>query len=266
MKMSVRFRPLLGDPVAERARLIRRHPGVGQHRVLAPVDQRAGLGREPLWLSVRKHTVLWRRLVDEDVVVEVPARAARYLGSDFASCVGGGHINLGGLRCGTKISLSAARRTRVRPGVCPSPTARDRLVGGLEPGNARRLPLTYQWLASVCRNSRADRASARCWMGCSRMSAGGTVPCSSSVAKRVSASRRCCAMSLSRPPAAGSPRSRASSRRWSWPTRDCTSCARRCSTDWMGWRSLSRLPSEWPWVSWPVTLRTASWSRWRRSA
>ena len=46
-----------GDPVAERTRLICRHPGVRQHRILAPVDQRAGLGREPLRLPVRKETV-----------------------------------------------------------------------------------------------------------------------------------------------------------------------------------------------------------------
>ena len=45
---------LAGDPVAERARLICRHPGVGQHRVLAPVDQRAGLRGEQLRLAVRQ--------------------------------------------------------------------------------------------------------------------------------------------------------------------------------------------------------------------
>lgn len=33
-----------GDPVAEHARLIRRHPGVREHRVIGPVDQRAGHG------------------------------------------------------------------------------------------------------------------------------------------------------------------------------------------------------------------------------
>jgi hypothetical protein len=35
---------LRGDPVAERTRLIRRQRGVRQHRILASVDQRAGLG------------------------------------------------------------------------------------------------------------------------------------------------------------------------------------------------------------------------------
>jgi hypothetical protein len=40
--------------VAEHMRLTRRHPGVRQDRVLAPVDQRAGLGREQLRLSIRR--------------------------------------------------------------------------------------------------------------------------------------------------------------------------------------------------------------------
>jgi len=62
---------LRGDPVAEHLRMIFRQPGVRQHRVLVPVDQRAGHGREPLRLSVRQITVLWRRVVDEHVVTEV---------------------------------------------------------------------------------------------------------------------------------------------------------------------------------------------------
>jgi len=57
--------------VAERASLIGRQAGIREHRILAPVDQRAGLGREELWLSVRKQTVVpWRRFVDEHVVAE----------------------------------------------------------------------------------------------------------------------------------------------------------------------------------------------------
>src|SRR6185437_14398498 len=70
---DVRHVPVLGcDPAAEHTRLIFRHSGVGEDRVLAAVDQRAGHGREPLRLSVRKKTVLWRRVVDEHVVGEVP--------------------------------------------------------------------------------------------------------------------------------------------------------------------------------------------------
>jgi hypothetical protein len=38
--------PLRGDPVAEQARLICRHRGVVQHRVLAAVGQRARLGED----------------------------------------------------------------------------------------------------------------------------------------------------------------------------------------------------------------------------
>jgi hypothetical protein len=63
---------LASDPVAEYACLIFGHPGVGEHGVLAAVDQRAGHGREPLRLPVREKTVLWRRVVDEHVVGEVP--------------------------------------------------------------------------------------------------------------------------------------------------------------------------------------------------
>ena len=61
---------LAGDPVAERARLLDRHPRVGQHRVLAPVDQRAGHRGEQPRLAVGKEPVLRRRVVDEDVVGE----------------------------------------------------------------------------------------------------------------------------------------------------------------------------------------------------
>jgi hypothetical protein len=61
---------LAGDPVAEHARLIRRQRGIGEHGVLVAVDQRAGLGREPLRLAIRKDTSLGRRVVDEDLVGE----------------------------------------------------------------------------------------------------------------------------------------------------------------------------------------------------
>jgi butyrate kinase len=49
---------LSGDPVAERTRLIARHPGIRQHRIFHSVNQRAGLRREHLRLSIRKDTVL----------------------------------------------------------------------------------------------------------------------------------------------------------------------------------------------------------------
>src|SRR5262249_11269142 len=62
---------LAGDPVAERSRLIRRERGVRQHRILAPIDQRARDGRAPLRLAVRKDAVeVGQRVVDEDVVAE----------------------------------------------------------------------------------------------------------------------------------------------------------------------------------------------------
>src|SRR5262249_38934936 len=60
-----------GDPVAERSRLIRRERGIGEHRILAPVDQRARDGGSALRLSVRQETVVpRRRVVDEHVVGE----------------------------------------------------------------------------------------------------------------------------------------------------------------------------------------------------
>ena len=58
------------DPVAERMRLVGCERGVGQDRILAPIDERARNGREPLRLSVRKDAVLWRRLADEYIVTE----------------------------------------------------------------------------------------------------------------------------------------------------------------------------------------------------
>jgi hypothetical protein len=55
---------------------------VGEDRVPAAVDQRAGLGRQLLRLSIRKKTVvLGRRVVDEDVVGE------------RVGCFAGGHVD-----------------------------------------------------------------------------------------------------------------------------------------------------------------------------
>ena len=72
---DVRQVPALAlDPVADRTRLFGRQPRVRQHRLLAAVDQRAGLRGEPLRLSVRQQAVLWRRVVDEHVVGEVPGQ------------------------------------------------------------------------------------------------------------------------------------------------------------------------------------------------
>jgi hypothetical protein len=61
---------------------------LAEHRVLAPVDQGAGLGGEPLRLSIRKETVLRRRVVDKDVVAE------------GAGWFAGAHVDLRGLRFG----------------------------------------------------------------------------------------------------------------------------------------------------------------------
>ena len=63
---------LAGDPVAESTRLIRRERGICQHRILAPVDQRARDGRAPFRLSVRKQAsaVIRRRIVHEHFVSE----------------------------------------------------------------------------------------------------------------------------------------------------------------------------------------------------
>jgi hypothetical protein len=43
---------LLSDPVPERPRLVERHPRVGEHRLLTPIDQRAGHGRKHPRLTV----------------------------------------------------------------------------------------------------------------------------------------------------------------------------------------------------------------------
>ena len=49
---DVRHVPALaGDPVAEHARLIRRHPGVREDRVIGPVNQRAGHGLSLIHIS-----------------------------------------------------------------------------------------------------------------------------------------------------------------------------------------------------------------------
>jgi hypothetical protein len=77
---------LCRDPIAERTRLIGRHPRIGQHRVLAPVDQRAGHGREALRLSVWQDAVLGRRVVDEDLVGKAAIRGLRRAG-----CVDSAH-------------------------------------------------------------------------------------------------------------------------------------------------------------------------------
>ena len=121
-------------------------------------------------------------------------------------------------------------------------------------------------MPSVCRGCGAGRASARCWTGCSRTCARATVRCSSSGGIRASASRRCCVTPLRGPPVSGSRRSRASNRRWSWHTRDCTSCARRCLTSSTSSPSRNRSRSARCWVCRPARLLTASSWRWRRSA
>ncbi len=68
-------------------------------------------------------------------------------------------------------------------------------------------------------------------MICSRACERGRAGCSFCAARRGSARRRCSTISPARRPAAGSRGRRASSPRWSSPSRGCTSSARRC---WIG--------------------------------
>ena len=102
--------PLRGDPVADQVRLVRCQRRVGQHCVLAAVDQRARLGREPLRLAVRQDAVLRRRLVDEDLVRQ-----------GLAHGFGSAHR---GLRRGRREDRSPRARSRPStPGSAPGPVA-----------------------------------------------------------------------------------------------------------------------------------------------
>ena len=75
-----------------------------------------------------------------------------------------------------------------------------------------------------------------------------------------------CVAPLSRRPVVGLLRSRASSRRWSWRMRDCTSCARRCLAGWSTPRASAGRPQGRVRVCRPAILLTASSSRRRRLA
>ena len=207
---------LRGDPVAEHTRLVGRHRGVGQHRVLAAVDQRARLGREPLRLAVRQDAVLRRRLVDEDVVGEAPGRVVRDLRRGVAAAHVGLHRAVGHHACAPARASRPRRpwsmpRIRRVPGVprnlC-APMAAERLPAFR--GRSSERALLDRLLEDV--RARAERRVRRPWRGRHRQDGAAAI--------RRSSGR----------PAFASHRSRASSRRWSWPTPGCTSCARRCST------------------------------------
>jgi hypothetical protein len=133
--------------------------------------------------------------------------------------------------------------------------------GRLRPG-VLGLGSSCRWLAVVQLDAgwccAVGETSARCSVSCLRPRAEDAVGRWSCAASRGLARRRCSSTRLTRRRTCGSCAPWGSSRRWSWPSPRCISCARRCSTASIGFPVLSATRSRPRSASAPARCRIAS--------